>query len=136
MVQPHNLVALITIVALLVYLGTALNVAGVRRRHGVAPPAMTGAPEVERALRVQSNTLEWLAMFLPALWIFAIYWSDYVAAGLGLVWIVGRLLYWFGYMKESKARYPGFGIQTAATFILMIGALVGAVRALLVTGGV
>jgi len=57
MVQPHNLVALITIVALLVYLGTALNVAGVRRRHGVAPPAMTGAPEVERALRVQSNTL-------------------------------------------------------------------------------
>jgi len=39
-------------------------------------------------------------------------------------------------MKEAKARYPGFGIQTAATFILMIGALVGAVRALLVTGGV
>lgn len=136
MVQPHNLVALVTVIALLVYLGTSMNVARNRRRHGVEPPAMTGAPEVERALRVQGNTLEWLAMFLPALWIFALYWSDYLAAGLGVVWIVGRLLYWIGYMKEAKARYPGFGLQAVATFILLIGAAIGAVRALLVTGGV
>src|SRR3954468_3969714 len=136
MVQPHSLVALVTIVALLVYLGTALNVAGVGPRHGVAPPAMTGAPEVERALRVQGNTLEWLAMFLPALWLFAIYWSDIAAAALGVAWILGRVLYAVGYMKEAKARYPGFGLQTAATAILLLGALVGVIRVLLVTGGV
>jgi glutathione S-transferase len=124
------------VLALLVYLGTALNVAGNRRRHGVEPPAMTGAPEVERALRVQANTLEWLAMFLPALWLFAFYWSDLLAAALGGLWIIGRMLYGFGYMKEAKARYPGFGIQTVATAILLTGAGVGAIRALMVTGGV
>lgn len=134
--QPHNLVALVTVVALLVYLGTGMNVSRTRRKHGVEPPAMTGAPQVERALRVQGNTLEWLAIFLPALWIFAFYWSDYVAAGLGVVWTVGRLLYWVGYMKDAKARYPGFGLQAAATLVLLIGAAIGAVRALLVTGGV
>lgn len=136
MAEPHNLIALVTIIALLVYLWTALNVAGVRRRHGIAPPAMTGAPEVERALRVQANTLEWLALFLPGLWLFALYWSEWVAAGLGVVWVVGRLLYGFGYMREATARYPGFGVQGAATVILLVGAAIGAVRALLVTGGV
>jgi glutathione S-transferase len=136
MVQPHSLVALVTIIALLVYLGTALNVAGVRRRHGVAPPAMTGSPEVERALRVQGNTLEWLAMFLPALWLFAVYWNDIAAVVLGVVWIIGRVLYAIGYMKEAKARYPGFGLQTAATFVLLVGALIGVIRVLVVTGGV
>jgi glutathione S-transferase len=136
MTEPHDLVALVTLLALLTYLWTGMNVAGHRRRHGIAPPAMSGAPEVERALRVQGNTLEWLALFLPGLWLFALYWSDAVAAGLGVVWIVGRLLYAFGYMKEANARYPGFGVQAAATFILLIGALIGVVRALLVTGGV
>lgn len=136
MVQPHNLVALVTVVALLVYLATALNVAAYRRRHGLAPPAMAGAPEVERALRVQSNTLEWLALFLPGLWLFALYWSDMAAAAIGGLWIVGRVLYGFGYMKAPDARYPGFGIQALATFVLLIGAAVGAVRALMVTGGV
>jgi len=137
MVQPHNLIALVTILALLTYLGTAVNVARNRRRHGVAPPAMTGAPQVEQALRVQANTLEWLAIFLPALWLFAVYWSDLIAAVLGGLWILGRLLYGFGYMQEKvTARYPGFGIQATATLILLIGAGVGAVRALMVTGGV
>jgi uncharacterized membrane protein YecN with MAPEG domain len=137
MVQPHNLIALVTILALLTYLGTAINVARNRRAHGIAPPAMTGAPKVEQALRVQANTLEWLAIFLPALWLFAVYWSDLVAAVLGALWVVGRLLYGFGYMQEKvTARYPGFGIQGVATFILMIGALIGAIRALMVTGGV
>jgi glutathione S-transferase len=136
MTEPHNLVALVTVLALFVYLWTALNVAGNRRRHGIAPPAMTGAPEVERALRVQANTLEWLALFLPGLWLFALYWSDAVAAGLGIVWIVGRLLYGLGYMKDAKSRYPGFGIQGAATLILLVGAAIGAIRALVVTGGV
>ena len=65
-----------------------------------------------------------------------LYWNQLVAAGLGLVWIVGRVIYMQAYVAEPKGRSMGFMITFLATMVLMIGALVGAVRALLVTGGV
>jgi uncharacterized membrane protein YecN with MAPEG domain len=107
-----------------------VNVARQRHKHGVLAPAMSGHPLVERALRVQGNTLEWLVIFLPSLWMFSSYWSPLVGAALGLVWIVGRALYMAGYMRDVKSRAAGFGIQLLATFILLIAAAIAAVRAL------
>jgi glutathione S-transferase len=69
------------------------------------------------------NTLEWMPIFLPALWLFAIYISDPIAAALGAVWIVGRILYLTGYSQAVEKRGPGFGIQATATIILWAGAL-------------
>jgi uncharacterized membrane protein YecN with MAPEG domain len=57
------------------------------------------------------NTLEWMPIFLPSLWLFAIYISDPIAAGLGLVWIAGRILYMTGYSQAANKRGRGFGIQ-------------------------
>ena len=57
------------------------------------------------------------------LWLFAIYWNDLVAAGLGVVWIVGRILYVRGYVAAAEKRELGFGIQTLATAVLVLGAL-------------
>ncbi len=68
------------------------------------------------------NTLEWLPIFLPALWLFAIYISDAIAAVLGLVWIGGRILYMIGYSKAANKRGPGFGIQAGAAILLWLGA--------------
>ena len=42
---------------------------------------MSGHPDFERAFRIQMNTLEWMPIFLPALWLFAIYIGDAIAAG-------------------------------------------------------
>ncbi|WP_371131126.1 MAPEG family protein [Phenylobacterium sp.] len=89
---PHSWVALVTIAAILVYLWMGVRVGQARRVSGVQAPAMTGDPILERHVRVQANTLEWLPIFLPALWLFAIYWNDLIAAGLGVVWIVGVLV--------------------------------------------
>ena len=70
------------------------------------------------------NTLEWLPLFLVSLWLFALAWdSDLIAAGVGLVWIVGRILYLTGYSKAAEARSTGFGIQALATGVLLFGAL-------------
>ena len=74
-------------------------------------------------MRVQSNTLEWLPIFLPSLWLFALYWNELVAAALGLVWIIGRLLYATGYMADPAKRSTGFFIQFLATAVLLLGAL-------------
>jgi uncharacterized membrane protein YecN with MAPEG domain len=100
-----------------------LQVAGARGKSGIQAPAMTGHPLLERAVRVHYNTLEWLPMFLASMWLFAIYWNDLVAAGLGLVWIVGRLIYAFGYMSDPGKRGTGFLIQSLATGVLLFGAL-------------
>ena len=121
--QSHALVAIVTILALLLYFVMGLRVGQARSRFAVPAPAIAGNPDFERVFRVQANTLEWLPIFLPALWMFALYWNDLVASGIGVVWIVGRYLYMTGYSKEASARSAGFGVQALATGVLLFGAL-------------
>jgi uncharacterized MAPEG superfamily protein len=85
-------------------------------------------------VRVQSNTLEWLPIFLVSLWLFAIYWNELVAAGLGIVWIIGRLIYSVGYIADPAKRSMGFLIQLLACAVLLLGAL-GRIGYSLATGG-
>jgi glutathione S-transferase len=120
----HPLVAIVTLLALLVYIYMGLLVGQGRTKYNVPAPAVTGNPDFERAYRVQMNTLEWLPLFLVSLWLFALAWgSDLIAAGIGVVWIIGRILYLTGYSKAAEARSTGFGIQALATLVLLFGAL-------------
>ena len=122
--QIHPLVAIVTLLALLLYFYMGLRVGQARTKYGVVAPAVTGNPDFERAYRIQVNTLEWLPIFLPSLWLFALAWgSDLVAAGIGAVWILGRILYLTGYSRAAAARGPGFGIQALAAGVLLFGAL-------------
>jgi uncharacterized membrane protein YecN with MAPEG domain len=115
--------AIITLVALLVYFWMATQVAATRRKTGILPPAMTGDPVLERTIRAHTNTLEWLPIFLPSLWLFAAYWGDLIAATVGAVWIVGRVIYFRGYVAAAAKRAPGFFIQASAAGVLLFGAL-------------
>ena len=133
--QPHNLVALVTLLSLILLVWTIMRVGGARARFGVEAPATTGHPEFERHFRVQMNTVEGLMVYLPSLWLFALYWTDLVAAVLGLIWIAGRVIYTLAYVKDPKTRSMGFGIQGLATIVLLVGALIGVIRALMITGG-
>jgi glutathione S-transferase len=126
--------AIVTLLALLFYFFTGLRVGGARAKFGVKAPATTGHPDFERVFRVQMNTLEWLPIFLPSLWLFAIYVSDAGAALLGLVWIAGRALYMADYGQAADKRGRGFAIQAAAALLLWAGALIGIVWRL-VQGG-
>lgn len=123
MMMEHRWTALVTILALLVYLYMGINVARARGKSGIEAPAMTGHPMLERANRVHINTLEWMPLFLVGLWLFAIYWDERVAAGLGLVWIVGRIAYSAGYMADPAKRSMGYLIQALAGLALLLGAL-------------
>ena len=123
MMMEHRLTALVTILALLVYFMMGLQVGQARGKSGIDAPAMTGDPLLERTIRVHINTLEWLPLFLAALWLFAIYWNELVAAGLGLIWIIGRLVYSAGYRADPGKRSAGFLIQFLATAVLLLGAL-------------
>jgi glutathione S-transferase len=119
----YHYTALVTCLAILFYFFTSFQVAKARAAFGIKAPAITGNPDFERVFRVQMNTLEWMPIFLPSLWLYAIYISDPFAAVLGLVWIVGRILYMTGYTQAAKKRRMGFGIQALATGVLLFGAL-------------
>ena len=119
----YNLTALVTLLAVLFFFFTCINVSRSRTKTGVKVPAMSGHPDFERAFRIQMNTLEWMPIFLPSLWLFAIYISDAIAAGIGSVWIIGRIVYLIGYSRAAEKRGPGFAIQAFASIALWVGAL-------------
>lgn len=132
--QPFSYVTIVTVMALVTFGWMGVRVGMARRKSGIAAPAMAGDPILERHIRVQANTLEWLPLFLPSLWLFEVYWPQLIAAGLGLVWVLGRIVYAFGYVADPRKRALGFLIQALAVFILMSGAFVGALRTLTVAG--
>jgi glutathione S-transferase len=119
----YHFTALVTCLAILFYFFTTIQVSKARVAFGIKVPAISGNADFERVFRVQMNTLEWMPIFLPSLWLFAVYISDPFAAVLGLVWIAGRFLYMTGYAQAAEKRSRGFGIQAGATIILWLGAL-------------
>jgi len=121
--QAYYDVAIVTLLTALLCFWMAVQVARTRQKVGILAPVMTGDPVLERTIRAHANTLEWIPIFLPSLWLFAIYWSSSVAAILGLVWIAGRIIYFLGYIAAPTKRRPGFFIQAMAAFALLLGAL-------------
>src|ERR1700739_2924683 len=119
----YHFTALITCLAILLYFLTGIQVSRARVAFGIKVPAISGRSHFERVFRVQMNTLEWMPIFLPSLWLFALYINDALAAALGLVWIVGRVLYMTGYSRAAAKRGLGFGVQAAAAILLWLGAL-------------
>jgi uncharacterized membrane protein YecN with MAPEG domain len=122
-VQAYYSVAIVTLLSGLVCFGMGLTVARAHARTGILAPAMTGDAYLERCIRGHTNTLEWMPIFLPAMWLFAVYCSPTWASIVGAVWIVGRIIYFVGYMAAPQKRFPGFFIQSTAVFVLSLGAL-------------
>jgi glutathione S-transferase len=138
----HGLVALVTLLSLALFFWMGADVARARARFGVPAPAVSGHPEFERYFRVQANTLEGIVLFLPCLWLFALTidglrgsdLGDKIGAALGLVWIIGRVIYMRSYVRDPASRGLGFGVQALASMLLLIGSLVAILWGLLKTG--
>ena len=71
------------------------------------------------------NTLEWMPIYLPLLWLAAVYLNDIAAAALGVIWIIGRAMYSAGYAEAVAKRSQGFFVQAMACLLLLIGAVAG-----------
>jgi glutathione S-transferase len=121
---PFTLGALVA--ALAVYVWAVLKVGQARGKYGVAAPAVTGAPEFERAFRAQQNTVEQMVLFVPLLGLSSFVWCDLAAGIYGLVWCLGRVLY-----IETYSR----GANRSAGFMLSAGVSLGVLIAVIVTFG-
>jgi len=122
-----ELVAIVIAVALIEYSYFGLLVGKARETYGINAPATSGDPIFERYYRVQENTLEQLIIFIPGMVMFANYVRADVAAGLGVIFIIGRLVYLKTYVADPKTRSIGFALSWLPSIILVIGGLVGAV---------
>jgi len=119
--------ALIVILALIQYTWFSMRVGSGRLKYKVDAPSTSGDETWERLYRVQMNTLEQLAVFIPAIFLFAIYASASWAWVPGLVFLVGRQLYAMEYEKDPKSRQPGMALTFLANVVLLVGALIGVV---------
>ncbi len=122
-----SLPAIVTCLALLLYGVFIARVALARGKYKVPAPATTGHPAFERIIRIQTNTGEQLIILLPGLWLFSIYFSPLWASLLGLLWILGRVVYAVGYSRNPDGRALGFVISFAVNMILVLGSLGAAV---------
>jgi uncharacterized membrane protein YecN with MAPEG domain len=124
-------VDIVTALAVLQYIVFGFRVGSARGRYGVKAPAISGNETFERYFRVHMNTLEQLVAFLPGLYLFARYWNPLVAAALGVVYLLGRELYAYTYVKDPSKRDVGFGMTFLPLLILVVGGLIGAIRTIL-----
>ena len=118
------LTGFVTLVAILITLGFARLVGRTRSRVRIDAPAMTGHPDLERALRIQGNTVEQIVIFLPALWLAALYFQGWLPPIIGAVWCLGRIIYAIAY-GTHRQRLPGFALTVLPSLILIVLAFIG-----------
>jgi uncharacterized membrane protein YecN with MAPEG domain len=121
-----NLVDIVAMMAVLQYLVFGGLVGQARGKYGVSAPAVVGNEQFERIYRVQMNTLELLVALIPALYAAVRYWPAWFVAGAGVVYLVGRLLYWRAYVTAPARRSLGFTLSITPVFGLALAALGGA----------
>ncbi|MEQ9354633.1 MAPEG family protein [Coleofasciculus chthonoplastes] len=126
--KPLIFPALATIATLLVYFVLTINVGRARAKYNIPAPQISGDVNFECVFRVQQNTSEQLLLFLPSLWLFSLFVSPIWGAGIGAVWVIGRIIYAWGYYTAAEKRGIGFGINSLSLLVLLIGALVGIIK--------
>jgi uncharacterized MAPEG superfamily protein len=125
-----NLVAIVVLLALLEFVVFGMLVGHARGLYGVKAPAISGHEVFERYFRVHYNTMELLVVFVPSIWLFGLYVSPQWGAGLGAVYLVGRVVYFRSYVADPAKRETGFGMSVLPTLVLLVGAMLGAGRTL------
>jgi len=125
-----DLVTLIVFLTLTEYIVFIAIVGGARNKYGVAAPATTGNSQWERLHRIQVNTTEQLVLFIPAIYGFAYYVSELWAVGIGAIFVLGRVIYFFSYRKNPDKRIVGAAMSGLPSYVLVMGTFVGLIQKL------
>jgi glutathione S-transferase len=124
-------VYLVIALALAEFVVLGAMVGKARGKYGVKAPAVSGPDGFNRIFRVHQNTMEGLVVFVPAIWIFGTTIDPMVAAGLGLIGVIGRAIYAAGYISAADKRAVGAIICQMVSMALVIGAVFGSAQIVL-----
>ena len=126
-----ELIAIVTALALLQTFVFAFQVGQARVKHSVNAPATSGSDDFDRTFRIHQDAIGQMIIFVPSLWMFGYYVDAKIGAGVGLVFVIARLVYRSAYRGNPKNRGTGFSIGALSMMILLVGGLIGAVMSLL-----
>ncbi|MCH8279023.1 MAG: MAPEG family protein [Proteobacteria bacterium] len=121
-------VVIVTALALIQFVVFGIQVSRIRGKSGIKAPTMTGSPELDRMFRVHVNTMEQLVLFIPALWLYAYYVNPLWAAGIGLVYVIGRFIYRAAYLKDPSNRALGFALSFLPSAVMLVWVMVDAAK--------
>lgn len=127
-------VSIVTSIMLIQLFVFSLKSGMAREKDGIKAPATSGNEHFERLYRVHHNSMELLVIAIPSMWIFASHVHAMGAAGLGFVYVIGRVIYSKAYVADPESRGIGFMVSMIPTVILMFGALIGAIITLIKSG--
>lgn len=123
---------LVTLLTLLVVFVLAYQVGVARKTYQVPAPLTAGPEEFMRVFRAHANSVEFLVLFLPLLWITALAARDEIAALVGVFWPISRIIYATSYYKEAKRRTPGFMMGITVLALLFAVSAIQIVRSLFI----
>lgn len=126
-----TLLAFITSLILTEYFVFVALVGKARIDYDIPAPLTSGHPVFERKLRAQQNTAEQLVQLIPALWIFGTLVDSFIAAALGGLFFIGRIIYFVSYSADPTKRNFGFTLGGVPVMILVFGSLIAATIKLL-----
>lgn len=126
-----NLVDIVAMLAIVQFLFFGGLVGKARGTYGVPAPSTSGPEGFERVNRVHLNTLELLIALLPSMYAATRYWSPNLVAGLGAVYLVGRIVYWRAYVTAPARRGLGFLLSVVPIFTLAVSTGVAALLGML-----
>ncbi len=126
-----ELVAIVIVLAIFEYQFFSIKVGLARGKYDIKAPANSGHEIFDRYYRVHQNTLEQLIVFIPAITIYGYFGNPTYAAGLGVIYLIGRIIYFMGYVSDPAKRGTGFIVGFLPTVIMVVAGLVSAVMDLL-----
>ncbi len=121
------LIEIVVSLALVQMIAFAMLVGRARGKYNIEAPAATGHEIFDRYFRVHMNTVEMIIAFIPAIYLFGKNISEPWGAGIGAVYLIGRILFLKGYVADPKKRGLGFALSFIPTMILLLGGLGGAI---------
>ena len=102
-----------------------------RGKYEINAPSCSGDVNFERMFRIQQNTMEQLVIFIPALLAFSYFVSPVWGPCLGLVFFIGRFVYFQAYLNDPTTRGPGWMMTFFTNIILVLGTFLGVILALI-----
>jgi len=120
-----DIIALIILLAILQLMAFGMITGFSRDKFGVKAPATTGNEDWERRYRVQQNTMEHVVAFVPAIYLCAMYTSLNLAILAGTIYLIGRCIYAYCYIKDPKTRALGMILSFFPTAVMVLAALGG-----------
>jgi len=122
-----SVVTLIMVLAVVEVMVLGFLVTRARETYGVRAPATAGHPAWERLNRAHQNSIEQLVLFMPLFLAYCFNTGLQTGILLGIVYLIARILYAVGYVRDPDRRAAGAFLTFAVQVWLAVGAVISLV---------